>query len=138
MKRWVDELVRREPTELVGEHDVADLAAPALDERGADLGAAHPGERGDDRAGGELAELRQHELARALDLEPAHERAAEHVSGVPQRDREVDEPVVAARVGLADVALEAGRARRRTDQAELARHVDRDPASVLEPGLDLS
>src|SRR5262245_56302885 len=114
---------------------MADLAAPALDQRRADLAAAQLGDGGGDRTGRQPGELRDRELGRALDLEPADERAAEHVAGIPHRDREMNEPIVAARMRVADVALDPGGARGRTDEAELVGDLRGDAPGVLEPRL---
>src|SRR5260370_22446848 len=87
----IDDLVGREAALTVGDAHVADLAAPALDERNAEeVGPGRPAAhaRGALR---QLAQLLAKEGHRALDLQPADVRARVHVAPVRGGDGDVRE-----------------------------------------------
>src|SRR5229473_5124009 len=132
VERGVDDLVNGEAALRVGHGHVADLAAPALDQRDAEeVRPRRPAVR--PRAAlGQLAKLLAEEGHRALDFQPAYVRARVHVARACGRDGDVHEPVHARRMRLAHVALQTGGARGQPDHAQLARDLGRDAARLFE------
>ncbi len=119
VERRVDDLVAGEAALGVRQRDVADLAAPAFDERDREVvGLAAARRRARTGPSGSAWSCSWMNADRPLDLEPAHVGAGEDVAGRPGRDGDLGEAEDAGREIVPDVALDAAGAGRRADQAQ--------------------
>ena len=122
VERRVGDLVAAEAAGGVGQRDVADLAAPAFDQRHRERVRRRRREFASAvRRPAGAAELLAQELAGALDLQPAHAGAGKDIATRPDRHRHLGEAMPAGRMIVAHVAHQAAGARRRADQADLRR-----------------
>src|SRR5262249_49213426 len=131
VERRIDDLVAGERTGLVRSGHVTDLPAPSLHERDAQRAVRERWQRPAQRRLRQLVQLLRHERSGALDLDPAKIGAAEYVTAVDARARDLGKAVDPGREIGAHVALQSARARGRTDQAELLRIAASECARVL-------
>src|SRR4051812_28897690 len=104
MKRRIDDFVAAEATRRVGQRHVTNFSSPAFDQRHCQhVGsrswkfAAHP-------TVGRHRELFLQKLARTLDLESSHACPCEDISGWPDRNGGLSEPIPTCWVVVTHVA----------------------------------
>ena len=128
-------MCRRTPPGVVGDDDVGDLPPPALLQGDDDL--VGPKGTAVDLNGplGQGTHLIDDELERPLDLEPADQRAGEHVARPGGRHRNVGEAEQSVGMVVPDVTRHFAGPRRHTDEPEVEALLACHDPDTLEPRL---